>query len=55
MPMIINSDDAAKRIREGLCRGQSLIAFPRRFIFIIRLLKLLPEKLWQSFFNKDKA
>lgn len=55
MPMIIDSSEAARRIREGLGRGQSMIAFPRRFIFIIRLLRLLPEKLWRSFFNKDKA
>lgn len=55
MPMIIDSDDAAIRIREGLGRGQSMIAFPRRFIFVIRLLKLLPDRVWRAFFNKDKT
>ena len=55
MPMIIDSEEAAKRIREGLGRGQSMIAFPRHFIMIIRLLRLLPEKLWRSFFNRNKT
>lgn len=55
MPMKITSDQAAQRICKGLSRGQSLIAFPRRFIFILRLLRLLPDSLWRSFFNKEKA
>lgn len=55
MPMMVDTDQAASYIRKGLCREQSLIAFPRRFIFILRLLRLLPEGVWRSFFNKDKT
>ncbi|MBB1269317.1 SDR family NAD(P)-dependent oxidoreductase [Shewanella sp. SR44-3] len=47
MPMIITSEQAATNIILGLEKGQSEIAFPKLFIFIIRSLAVLPQGLWR--------
>ena len=43
MPFIIEADDAARRILNGLEKGKAHIAFPKRFSFLLRLINLLPR------------
>lgn len=51
MPFILPVDQAAKRIADGLARGDFLIAFPRRFVMILRLINLLPRNLYVGLFK----
>ena len=46
MPFIMEPGDAAGRIIEGLEAGRYEIAFPRRFAFILKFLRLLPNTLF---------
>lgn len=46
MPMIIEADDAAKAIRKGLRSGAFEIHFPKRFTFIMKLLRIMPRSLY---------
>jgi len=43
MPFIIEADEAARRIADGLARNKTHISFPRRFAFLLRLINLLPR------------
>lgn len=45
LPLIVTADAAAARIKRGLDRGQSLIAFPRRLLWLIRAGRLVPWRL----------
>lgn len=46
MPALIDPDDAARAIIDGLRAGRFEIHFPRRFTSIMRLLRLLPQRLY---------
>lgn len=46
MPFLITAEDAADRIFRGLQRPSFEIAFPRRFIFLTKLLRLLPYQIF---------
>lgn len=46
MPCLVSVESASQRIRQGLAAGHSQIAFPRRFIWPLRLLGALPSGLW---------
>ena len=46
MPFLIEPDDAAERIVHGLARGRFEIAFPRRFVWGLKLLRCLPYALY---------
>lgn len=48
MPMMISSEDAANQIIKGIEQGKTEISFPKRFIFIMKILKLLPFSAWQK-------
>ena len=43
MPFIIEADEAARRIADGLAKNKTHIAFPRRFAYLLRLINLLPR------------
>ena len=45
MPFLVTVDDAARRIYQGLLRGNSRIRFPRRLSYMLKLLSLLPYNL----------
>ena len=45
MPFIIEATDAAQRIRTGLEQGKTEIAFPKRFIWTLKVLGALPQSL----------
>jgi short-subunit dehydrogenase len=42
LPLMLSADAAAARIKRGLDRRRSFIAFPRRMLWLIRLGRLLP-------------
>lgn len=46
MPFMVEVEEAAKRVVDGLERGKFLISFPRRFSLILRVLNLLPRALY---------
>lgn len=46
MPALIGADEAAHRILEGFARGDFEIHFPRRFTLGLKLLRLLPYRLY---------
>lgn len=54
MPFIIDSSQAANLICKGLKSKRFEIAFPAPFIFIMRVLKLLPNKLYFYLVQKIK-
>jgi len=43
MPFIIEAEEAARRIADGLAKNKTHISFPRRFAFLLRLINLLPR------------
>ncbi len=47
MPMLINSAYAAQKIVSGIDRGKSEIKVPFRFVFVMKLLRMLPDFVWQ--------
>lgn len=46
MPFIVSSKAAAEAIFRGLKRGQFEIAFPWRFVIMLKLLRILPYSLY---------
>jgi short-subunit dehydrogenase len=46
MPFLIEVDEAVDAIMRGLERGKFEIAFPTRFVMIMRLLRALPYALY---------
>ncbi|MBX2837135.1 MAG: SDR family NAD(P)-dependent oxidoreductase [Gammaproteobacteria bacterium] len=42
MPFIIESDEAARRIVDGLATSKFEITFPRRFTYMLKVLQVLP-------------
>lgn len=46
MPFLITAEKAAEYISNGLGRSSFEIAFPRRFAFIMKILRLLPYRLY---------
>lgn len=45
LPLIVSAETAARRIKAGLDRGRSFIAFPRRLLWLIRAGRLVPWQL----------
>ena len=43
MPFIIEAEEAARRIADGLAKNKTHISFPRRFAYLLRLINLLPR------------
>ena len=46
MPFLMQPEEAARRIVEGLKRPGFELAFPRRFVVILRLIGLLPNRAY---------
>ena len=46
MPALVSADVAARRIIEGMAAGGFEITFPRRFTYVLKLLRLLPYALY---------
>ncbi|MGI9436036.1 MAG: SDR family NAD(P)-dependent oxidoreductase [Geminicoccaceae bacterium] len=46
MPFLIDVDEAARRIATGLERQSFEITFPKRFTYLLKLLRILPYRLY---------
>jgi short-subunit dehydrogenase len=46
MPALMEVDDAARALVRGLARGGFEVTFPRRFTYVLKLLRLLPYRLY---------
>ena len=49
MPFLIDAKDAARIIADGLAKGRAEIAFPRRMVIVIKLLRMLPGPLLRRY------
>ncbi len=45
LPLLLTADAAAQRIKRGLDRNRSFIAFPRRLLWLIRAGRMVPWRL----------
>lgn len=53
MPFLMEADEAGRRIVRGLLDSKRFeIAFPRRFVFILKLIGLLPYPLFFGLMNR---
>jgi len=52
MPFLIPVEHAAKRIADGMENGAFEITFPRRFTFILKLLRMMPYGLYFPLLRK---
>ncbi|SEL76469.1 NADP-dependent 3-hydroxy acid dehydrogenase YdfG [Colwellia chukchiensis] len=48
MPFIMTSEQAAWRIYHGVCQRKSYLHFPKRLTWLMKLLALLPNVMWQA-------
>jgi short-subunit dehydrogenase len=55
MPFIIEAEDAARRIADGLERGRMEIVFPLRMAVIMKLARFLPVRLWAVLASRASA
>jgi NAD(P)-dependent dehydrogenase (short-subunit alcohol dehydrogenase family) len=46
MPFLMEVEDAARRIRQGVAAGDFEIAFPRRFAWLLKIARALPYALY---------
>lgn len=46
MPFLIGGDEAARRIERGLASGRFEVAFPLRFVLLLKLFRILPYWLY---------
>ena len=49
MPFIIQAEEAARRIANGLAKNKTHISFPKRFAFLLRFFNLLPRAYYVKF------
>jgi hypothetical protein len=46
MPFLLEPEEAAQAIMRDLPRGNFEIAFPKRFVYLLKILRLLPYWLY---------
>jgi short-subunit dehydrogenase len=46
MPFLLEPDDAARRFYAGLCSTRFEVTFPKRFTWLVKVLRLLPYPLY---------
>lgn len=51
MPFIINADEAARYIVDGIERGKAEIVFPPKMMIAMKLARLVPQQLWPKLFK----
>jgi len=53
MPFLIDADDAARSIVDGLERGQMEIVFPLPMAVMMKVARLVPIRLWAAAFGRS--
>lgn len=53
MPFLLTSEQAAKRIYQGVNTQKPYLQFPKRLTFLMKLIALLPAFVWQSMALKN--
>jgi len=48
MPFLMTAEEAAQAIAEGLDRGQRVIEFPKPMSMLLRLLRLVPDAIYET-------
>ena len=46
MPFLVTVDEATQHIMRGLVSDRFEVSFPRRFAFIMKVLRILPDRLF---------
>lgn len=52
MPFLMSAEEAAERIAKGLSERRYEIAFPWRLVFPLKLMRLLPNRVFLWFVNR---
>ncbi|HCX14953.1 MAG TPA: oxidoreductase [Rhodospirillaceae bacterium] len=52
MPFLIDADVAARQIYSGMIKGKFEIAFPRSFVIILKILRMLPYGIYFPLIKK---
>ena len=52
MPFLMTAEDAANRIAIGLDKRKAKLEFPKRFIYLLKFIALLPSFVWASLNRK---
>ena len=55
MPFIIEADEAARSIIDGIESGRAEIVFPFRMAASMKLLRLLPHGLWTRIWKRQSS
>lgn len=54
MPFIIEADEAARHIVDGIERGKAEIVFPPKMMIAMKLARLIPQQWWPKLFKPVK-
>lgn len=54
MPFIIDADEAARKICDGFEKDRTVIVFPFRMAFLMKLAQFVPARLWAALLARDK-
>lgn len=55
MPFMVDVDEAARTIADGLCTSRPEIVFPFRMAATMKLLQLLPQRLWTLIWRRQSS
>jgi len=55
MPFLMSVEDASRRIVDGLARGRFEVCFPRRFAYILKLMRIVPYALYFPLVGRTTA
>ena len=55
MPFLIDADQAARTICDGLERGRTTIVFPFRMAFAMAVARLVPARLWTALWARTSV
>jgi len=55
MPFIVEAEEAARSIADGLERGRMEIVFPLRMAVLMKLARLLPVRVWAALASRGSA
>jgi short-subunit dehydrogenase len=52
MPFLVDADRAAKIICRGIERGKREIAFPWPFTWVLKIARILPDRIYEVLVNR---